>query len=161
MRFSQNSPFFTLGRTTTYSPKVHLELFCSLLSQTHQSTRQRQRQQCYLVGKGTSLTGVKALMSLPNLSSSFPGQQKMVQCFFFKGFIEHQYFLFSDFNSPMAASFLGFAVRSFPSPRLAFPLQRSPSNIWTYQQYCFLLEHMFSSFFQVLISSLHFVTVFR
>jgi len=48
-----------------------------------------------LVGKGTSLTGVKALISLFNLSSSFP----------------------------MAASFFGFAVRSFPSPLRAFPLQ--------------------------------------
>ena len=45
---------------------------------------------------GISLTGVRSLMTLLNISSSLP----------------------------MAASFLGLAVRSLPSPRRAFPLER-------------------------------------
>ena len=49
----------------------------------------------YLVGKGTSLTGVMELISLPSLSSS----------------------------RPILANFAGLAVRSLPSPLLALPLK--------------------------------------
>ena len=49
----------------------------------------------YLVGKGTSLTGVMELISLPSFSSSFP----------------------------ILANLAGLAVRSLPSPLLALPLK--------------------------------------
>ena len=67
----------------------------------------------HLVGKGTSVTGVKEFRSLFNFSSSFPAIEEITMISVFKNLIV----------SPIAASFLGFAVRSLPSPLRAFPLQ--------------------------------------